>query len=463
MESMNKRIETLENIFHPSSLAIIGGTGDKSKLGYELVNGFKEIGYSGKFYIINPNNNKDVLGLPVFKSITDIPDKVELAIIITPPSTLPGLLKECIAKSVKGIIMFSTPPDDMMPELEEITRQVKDSGARIVGPNSMGLYCPDGGLTIFPGLPDKVGPVSFISHSGAMAFVFIKAMAEKNIWCSKAVTCGNELDLNWVDYLEYFGNDDDTEMIAGYMEGAIDGKKFLETASAITSRKPVFCIKGGDSPAGNIFVSSHTGSMAGKHAIWKSAMEQANIIKTKDVHDTVDHIVMFKFLMNKPVGRRIGFVTGTGGPTVTTVDLCDQHNLIVPELSDETQKKLMEFIPPFGSSSRNPVDLSIAAGVDRSLYIKAIKVLDKSDDVDVIICLHTGDRQGVEIAEDIIREQRNCHKPIISMMIGTTETNHHAIRILLEAGIPAFPGQENTIRPLEALIKWKERVRHNTI
>jgi len=159
--------------------------------------------------------------------------------------------------------------------------------------------------------------------------------------------------------------------------------------------------------------------------------------------------------MHRPLGRRVGIVTGTGGPTVTTLDLCEAFHLHIPELSYQARKELTDFLPPYGSSCRNPVDLSIAAGVDPSLYTRAIRILDQGDDVDEIICIHTGDWQGEELAERLAPADFPLRKPLDVMMMGATEKNARAIRILNKAGIPAFHGQRNTIKPLAALLRWK--------
>ncbi len=446
-----------DSIFHPRSLAIVGASGDTGKLSHALVQGFREFGYPGNLYLVNPSSSGTILDLPVYQKIADIPDDVAVAIIITPPPTLPALMKECAAKGVQGIILFTAPSLDLQPDQAAVIKEVKACGTRLIGPNSMGIYCPTSGLTIFPGLQRQSGSVSLITHSGAMAFIFIAALSEMGLGCNKAVSCGNEWDLDWTDFLEYLGQDEETEMIAGYLEGVRDGTRFLNIARTITPHKPIFLIKGGDSTTGRLFVSSHTGSLAGSHSLWESALRQANVIRVADLHDAIDHLVMFRHLMNKPLGRRVGVVTGTGGPTVTTLDLCEARHLQIPELSPQARKELNHLLPPYGSSCRNPVDLSIAASVDPSLYTHAISILDQGNDVDVIICIHAGDWQGEELAERLVHLDHTLRKPLVVMMMGATEKNARAIRILNKAGIPAFPGQRNIVEPLAALIRWKEK------
>jgi acyl-CoA synthetase (NDP forming) len=453
----NSIVDELRRLFHPESLAVIGASADPNKLGNLLVKAFMEMGYAGKLYCVNPSTNGTIFDRPTYKNVEDIPDDVVLTVICTPPSTLPEILEQCARKGVKGIILFVTPSSDADPAILKAIQRVKSLGIRISGPNSMGFYNPKAGMTFWPGLPKRSGPISCIGHSGGVTFAVLMASEVRKIGCSKAVSVGNEWDLNWTDFLEYFGSDNQTEIITGYLEGMTDGRRFLEVATEIGKKKPIICIKGGDSSTGNTFASSHTGTMAGSKAVWKAAFDQANIIKAVDFQDMITHTVMFKYFMNRRVGRRIGLVTGTGGPTVTTVDLCEQYGLVVPELSGPTKDELKKMLPPFGSSCRNPVDVSITAAVDQSLYSRGIQILDRSPDVDVIICVHTGDSVGEKVAGKIIEDNAHGEKPLVVIMVGSSEKNSKPVNMLLEAGIPAFDTQEGVIRALKSLVHWKER------
>jgi len=449
-------IKTLEKLFHPESIAIVGASGDKNKLGYELVRGFVEMGYSGKLYLVNAFNTDKVFDLPVYRKIEDITDEIVLAVISTPPTTLPGLLRECVKKKVKGIILFVTPADQHQPELIEAIDLVKSAGIRMVGPNSMGIHCPASGMALWPELPGKTGSVSIISHSGAMAFCLISGVDAMGIGCAKAISVGNEWDLVWTDYLEYFGTDDDTDIIVGYIEGVQDGRRLLSAARSVGTKKPILCMKGGDSETGGVFTGSHTGAMAGSREIWKAAFDQSGIVKTLDFQDTLHHVVMFKQLMLKPLGSRIGLISGTGGPTVIAVDLCEQYGLEIPELSPPTKQSLTELLPPYGSSCRNPVDLSIAAGVNPSLYTRGIQILDQSPDIDVILCVHAGDYALEAVTERLVDEYPMIAKPLVVIFTGATEKTARCIRLLQGAGIPAYDSQRSAVRALSAVIKWKE-------
>jgi acyl-CoA synthetase (NDP forming) len=450
-------IHDLHLLFHPGSIAIVGASPDENKLGNLLVKGFLDMGYTGKLYCVNQSATDRIFSRPVYPTIEDIPDEVVLAIICTPPSTVPSILKQCARKSVKGVVLFVTPANNGQSELKKAVEDLKSLGIRISGPNSMGFHNPASGMSIWPLLPARVGPVASICHSGGVTFAVLTAIEARGIGCSKAVSVGNEWDLNWTDYLEYFGHDDETKIITGYLEGMVDGRRFLRIATKVGKKKPIICIKGGQSSTGNTFAGSHTGGMAGSEFIWKAAFDQANIISVIDFQDLITHTVMFDYLMSRTLGRRIGLVTGTGGPTVITADLCEQHGLELPEFSAATKENLKKILPPYGSSYRNPADVSISAAVDQSLYSRSINILDRSPDVDVIICIHTGDSAGEAVASKIILDNSSSSKPLVVIMVGSSEKNSQPVNMLLKAGIPAFDVQEGAIRALSALIRWKER------
>jgi acyl-CoA synthetase (NDP forming) len=196
--------------------------------------------------------------------------------------------------------------------------------------------------------------------------------------------------------------------------------------------------------------------MAGSPLIWEAVLNQARIFRTLDSEDTIDHVLIFKHLMMRPVGPRIGVISGTGGHIITTVDFCEASGLMIPELSLETKKKYRAFLSPYGTSCQNPVDVSIAAATDSGLYTRAIQVMDQSDEVDVIICIHTGDQRGDILARGIVEQNLGGNKPLVVILLGSTEKNARAIRILLDAGIPAFGNQRNAIRAIAAVTQWKE-------
>jgi acyl-CoA synthetase (NDP forming) len=450
----------LEEIFYPRSIAVVGASDNPKKMSYLTVAGFIDMGFKGEIYPINRNDTRSIEGKRAFKNVGEIPGPVDLVVISVPPPLVPSIIKDCADKQVKGIINFSAPADELTPEEEEAIRYAVSRGTRIVGPNSMGLYCPYSGLALFPGMSKEKGKVSFVSHSGAMGWTFATFAGSRTIACNKVITVGNEWDLSWLDFLEHLGADPKTEIIGGYLEGLKDGRRFLEIAREISSRKPVILIKGGSSEVGSDAVVSHTGSVAGEKERWKSVLDQAGVIRVGGLNDLMDHVVAFRLLKDRSIGNRLGIVSGTAGPTVIAADLCEELNLEIPELPASTKDRIREFLPDYGSSDRNPVDVSIAGASNMRLYLQAITALDDCEEIDIIYFIQSGEWQGDELATYLIKgTSGKLKKPFIVSLIGPPERYPQAVLNLLEADIPAFFTIEGPLKALRSLHRWTGRVK----
>jgi acetyltransferase len=452
--------EDLTRIFRPRSIAIIGASANPDKLGYVLLKGFMDLDFKGRLYPINPNTSRRILDLDVYPSVNDVVGDVDLAVITLPAEAAMPATRECIAKKAKGIILFSAFPEEVHPghlQIRETLSLARRNGVRIIGPNSMGLYSPSAGLAIFAHMPKKQGPVGFISHSGALAYAFTNYLGNRGIGFSKVATCGNEWDLTWADFLEYLGEDPDTDIIAGYVEGAKDGARFIRLAREITRRKPIIVIKGGKSSVGSQFVGSHTGSIAGNQNIWGCVFEQSGIISVNSYQELIDHVMLFNYFGRRTLGERIAIISGTGGPITIAADMCEKLGLRIPALSASTRAKLKELLPPTGTSTRNPVDVSIAVATNLSLYTKPVQILDCCDEIDEILLIHTGDWRGNEVAQSIAEVSSIIKKPLMVVFLGTPEKVGQAILPLVQVGIPAFMSTEEALKSLASLIKWKRK------
>ena len=453
-------IQELTQIFNPKSVAVVGASSNPDKMGYILLKGFVDLGFGGNLYPINPDISRSVCGLSAYASVKDVPGDIDLAVITLSPETVPVIIKECIEKRVRGIIISSAFPEGVNPQetgLSDILDLARQNGVRIIGPNALGIYCPSTGVALFSDMPKKTGTVGFISHSGAMSWSVSHYLANRGVGLSKVVSCGNEWDLTWTDFLEYLGQDPDTEIIAGYMEGVKCGTRFIQVAKEIAREKPIILIKAGTSSARSEFASSHTGSIAGNRNIWSAAFNQAGVISVDSFDDLVDHVITFNYLRDHVIGNRIGIISGTGGPIVILADLCEKLGLRIPLLSDQTREELRKFLPAYGTSDRNPVDVSVAAATNFSLFTQPIELLGRSDEVDALICVHTGDWGGEELAKAIVGISGHTHKPLMVVLLGTPEKNIGAILSLLQAGIPAFTSLGGVLRAFASLVKWKIR------
>ena len=445
----------LDAIFNPRGIAVIGATGDPGKLGHQVTKGFVDIGVCKNIYPVNPNP-RPVLGYEAYPSVAGIPGDVDLAVIVVPPAGVPAAITDCAAKGVRGAIIFSSVISED-PALErEVIETAKRGGTRLIGPDSMGIYSPAGGLALFPDMPRQSGSVAFVSHSGAIAFMVSMYGTGRGLGFSKVVDCGNECDLTFADYLEYLESDPATGIIAGYIEGAKDGGRFLEAARGLSLSKPVILIKSGVTPRSEGVVASHTGALAGSPAVWDTVFRQAGLVRVEGIDELIDCLLMFRMLP-PPAGDRVALISGTGGPLVMATDLCVRAGLEVPVLSDATAKKLRAFLPPYGTSAWNPVDLSIAAGVKSELHAQAIEVLGGSDEVDILLVIAAGEWRGEEAAESIVAASRGIGKPLLAVLPGNPARTSAPMGKLVAAGIPAFPSLERAVKHLAA---FREYQRH---
>lgn len=443
----------LDNVFKPRSIAVIGATGDPDKLGYWVTKGFVDMGICRNIYPVNPKP-RPVLNLKPYINVKEI-DKggVDLAILVLPPSIVPSAIEDCVAKGVKAVIVFSSAIGEDGRTARDIVGFARKNGTRIIGPDSMGIYCPAGGLALFPNMPRESGDVAFVSHSGAMAYMASLYGTGRGIWFSKVVDCGNESDLTFTDFLEYLERDPATKIISGYIEGVQDGKRFLEVASRTSRQKPIVLIKAGVTPKSSEVVASHTGLLIGSPKAWDSLFRQAGLIRVESLDDLIDCVLMFEKL-RPPKGNRLALISGTGGPLVMATDLCIKAGFKIPHLSTQTRKKIREFLPPYGTSDCNPVDLSIAAGVKVELYSQACEVLGHSDEVDILLMIHSGEWRGDEFAKYMAQAARGISTSLVIVLPGNPEKTAGAIKNLVDAGIPAFSSLERAVKHLSSFIVY---------
>ncbi len=440
-------------IFRPNSIAVIGASDDPGKLGYMVTKAFVDMGVCERIYPVNPRQ-RQVQGFDAFANARDIgADGVDLAIVVLPPAAVPDAIRDCVAKGAKGVIVFSSLIGDDGQDEAEIVGYARRNGTRIIGPDSMGMYCPSGGLALFPNMPREAGPVAFLSHSGAIAYMVSHWGVSRGVRFSEVVDCGNECDLGFADFLEYLGDDPRTTVISGYIEGVKDGKRFLEAAASVARRKPVILLKSGVTERSHDVVASHTGFLAGSPQTWESAFKQANLVRVDSIDDLIDCQVMFDKL--PPLeGRRIALISGTGGPLVMATDLCAKAGFLIPTLSPETRERIRRFLPPYGTSARNPVDLSISAGVNVELYSQSVDILGNSDEVDILLLIHAGEWRGNEVAECIAEAAKGSRNPVIMVMLGTPEKTSKAMATLADAGVAAFPSLERTVKCLASFTDY---------
>lgn len=450
--------KTLDKIFYPDSVAIVGASNNKGKFGYMYTESFVNIGHRNIFPI-NPKE-KEVMGFKAYPSVKDVPEDVDLALLVIPPEFAPEVVKECVEKGVKGVILYTSGFRELGEEgrkkEEELVAIAKGTGTRLIGPNCMGIYNAAGKVSFSPTMPKETGPIGMISHSGSMCNMLTNLAGARGMKFSKVVSCGNECDLNWADFLEYMAQDPETGVVIGYLEGTRNGRRFLDVARETTLRKPVIVWKAGFTERGARAASSHTGAMAGSARVWDAVFKQSGLIQVKSAEELIDLLMAFYYLPSLPKGRRVVIVSGPGGPAVTASDSCTEMGLTLAELSQETRAKLGQVIPAVGTSTDNPVDLGMGIRFNPHYYGEALKILEADGEVDIILVIGGGNPRINSILAEARKEMT---KPVLAAVTMMADVPREDIQFMIEAGIPPLPDARRAAAVFAKLCNYVDYLR----
>ncbi|MFX0046899.1 MAG: acetate--CoA ligase family protein [Candidatus Hermodarchaeota archaeon] len=382
----------LHGFLNPKSVAFYGANNKGGSLAAILIMTLIKFEYSGKIFPIHPRL-ETVMGFKTYKTISDVPEIPDLAIIVLAPQTVPQVFKECGEKGVNKIILISGGFRELSGDrkntlTEEISKIAKRYGIRFIGPNCLGVYNSwfektnentMFNIVIWEHL--RKGNFSIASQSGTLSSHIWYDPDNLDLGLSKSLSVGNEANIDIVDCLEYYKDDEETEVIGLYIEELKRGKRFLELARDITPKKPIIAIYVGGSEGGNRALQSHTGSLAGDSKIYNAVFKETGVIKTDYVQEFLDIALI---LSNKilPKGNRIGIITNSGGPGAMIANNAENHGLVVPEFSESLQKELRVILPS-NANFNNPVDCTFDMNLPY-FYITLPEILMKSGEVDAI-------------------------------------------------------------------------------
>ena len=385
-KEVNRRAK-LDALFHPRSLAMIGATRAVTKWGFIVLARIINNGYPGQVYPVNPKE-KTILGLPAFASILDIPGPVDLAVITTPAAAVLEVLDQCGKKGVPAVVLITSGFSETGPEGAALEKKVvalaRSYGMVLVGPNTMGIYSAPAELTCLmaPVMP-LAGHTACIAQSGNVGTHLLFIGYQRGLGFNKFVSSGNEGDLTFEDYLEYFGADPEIHSIVAYMEGLDPGNRFLQVAQPVSRNKPIIVLKGGRTSAGAVAAASHTGALAGSTMIFNGLFHQTGVIQAETNKEVVE---LARALETQPLpqGSRVGILTRGGGWGVITADACAEAGLTVAKLAPETIAQFDRVLPPYWSRG-NPVDL--VAVLSSQVYLDCLKILLADPGVDGVLAL----------------------------------------------------------------------------
>ena len=460
----------LHAIFSPESVAIVGASNTPGKVGHDIFANILSGHYQGTLYPVNPKA-RSILSVKAYPSITEIPDKVDLAIMILPPVASLAAIEEGIKKGIKGFVIVSAGFREVGGEGLEIENRMvslcREAGVRLVGPNCLGVINPIPTVSLnasFSARMPAPGNISFISQSGALCTAVLDFAADREIGFSKFISIGNKADVEELDLLQFFHDDPDTAVIMLYIEELRKGAEFIAIVKEITSGArptPVLAIKSGRTRAGAMAAASHTGALAGRDAVYDAIFKQAGIIRADSIDELFDYANVFAYKQESklgkrkrilPGGNRVAIVTNAGGPGILATDMTVSSDLVLAKFEERTIQDLASHLPST-ANIHNPVDVIGDASYDR--YENALKAVIKDEGVDgaLVILTPQSMTDALGTAQAIVRVARGAGKPIICCFMGIFDVSA-GVKYLQENGYPVYRFPENAAKAFGAIYRY---------
>lgn len=457
--SQEEILQSMNRIMKPRAIAVIGASNEDGKIGNSVMKNLTNGGYRGAIYPINPKAD-EVLGIEAFKSITDVPDDIDVAVFAVPAKFVAGALEEAGQKGVAGGILIpsgfaETGNQDLQDEVVAIARK---SGVRLLGPNIYGYYyTPENLCATFCTPYDVKGSVALSSQSGGIGMAILGFSRTTSMGVSAIVGVGNKSDIDEDDLLTFFEHDDNTNLVAMHLEDLKDGRAFAETAKRVSQKKPVVVLKAGRTEMGARAASSHTGALAGNDKVYDDILRQSGVVRARGLRDMLEYARALP-LLPTPKGENVVIITGAGGSGVLLSDACVDNGLQLMGMPDDLDKAFKKYIPPFGASG-NPVD--ITGGEPPSTYRNTIALGLEDDRIHSLILgywhtIVTPPMVFAELVADVVEEYRSrgIDKPVVASLSGDVEVEK-ASEYLFEHGVVAYPyTTELPVDVLGAKYRW---------
>ncbi|MBN2317855.1 MAG: acetate--CoA ligase family protein [Acidobacteria bacterium] len=459
------RADQLKAIWAPRSVAVIGASANPHSLGRAVFANLLFAGYNGCVYPVNMKA-RSVLGVRAYPRVTDIPDDIDLAVVLVPAGFVPQVLKDAGRKGVKGAIVISAGFKEVGGEGIELERQLEDIaqtyGMAIVGPNCFGAINTDPNVSLnatfsrnFP----LAGKIAFISQSGAVGVGALEYAAAEKIGFSKFVSIGNKVDVYENDLLEILADDPMTEVILLYLEALENPKEFVNLALKISEKKPILAVKSGRTKEGAKAAASHTGALSGSDEAYDSLFAQCGVLRVETLEELFRYGIAFAD-QPLPRGPRVAIVTNAGGPGIMATDAAVRHNLELASLEQKTQAILRSDLPS-AVSLKNPIDL--IGDADESRYQLAMQAVLTDDNVDgvIAICVPQMATNLESVSTTIVKQARFSDKPVFAVYMATGDIQK-SLQILEDAQIPHYRFPEDAVRAMGAMVRydrWRKRPR----
>ncbi len=448
---------SLDAIFKPQSVAIVGASTQKGALGRQIFDKLLDSEFNGPVYPVNPKA-KYIHSVQAYKCVSDIPEQVDLAIVVVRKEFVLEIVKECAKHGVKGVIVITAGFKETGEEGAKLERQIleviKAHKMRMVGPNCMGVINTDPNIrldaTFAPAVP-LMGNVGMVSQSGALGQTILEHARELNLGVSMFVSVGNKADVSGNDLLQYWRDDPSVEVILMYLESFGNPRKFIKLAKEVSRSKPIVVVKSGRTASGARAASSHTGALAGMDMAFDALFKQCGVIRADTINEMFDFALGLANLP-LPKGNRVAIITNAGGPGIMAADACESVGLEVTTLSGTTKSKLKEKLVP-DASVNNPVDLLAGGKPDEFRFALNGVLSDPNVDSAIVIFVAPIITDPSEVASKISAVVDSFDKPVLGCFMGVKGVAT-GVEELHRNRIPAYPFPESAARTLGAMVRY---------
>ncbi len=453
-------VRQLDRIFNPRSVAVVGASANPEKVGYMCTGNLLEAGFGGRVYPVNPSLAQ-LFGLKAYPSVSAIPGELDLAVVVIPAELTLSTVEECVAKGVKGAILISSGFSEAGTEVgADLQAQLGDvaskGGMKIIGPNTFGLINPRAKLNAsfqYTLSLSQAGRVAVVTQSGGTAIYIVHSLTNHNVGISKAIGLGNRCNLDFDEVVTYLGQDEDTGVIALYVEGLEQPQRLIKAAQRVVKQKPIVVYKGGRGGEAERATLAHTGAMPGKYESYEAAFRQAGMIVVDDITELVD---VTKALVLQPAagGNRVAVFSVQAGPAIIMADKCRERGLTLAQFSPATKKRLKELASPFNPVD-NPVDLAWKSD-EFDISREMLKVVLEDDGVDALTVAAVFYSSNMEVMRAVVDIARSSQKPITVCLDSPRGVAYAEIGVLEGNNIPVYPLPERAITGLAGLVKHGE-------
>ena len=446
----------------PQSVAIVGASRTKGKVGYEILTGLVRGGYEGAIYPINPSAD-EIEGLTCHPDLASLDAVPDLVIIVVPAGAVSGAMRQCADVGVKAVIIITAGFREVGDEgrrLEESVIQIaRTAGIRVIGPNCLGIMVPGARLNAsFGGDLPQVGKIGYVSQSGALLTAILDMARANDIGFSMLVSIGNKPDIDELDVIRTLGRHAETKVIAGYLESITDGDAFVREAEQISQDKPILLVKSGGTGAGAKAASSHTGSLAGAETAYEVVFDRAGIIRCTSIKMQFDFAQAFA---NQPLpgGPSVAVITNAGGPGIMAADAIERQGLTFASLSQETIDALSAALPA-AANVHNPIDILGDALADRYELALSAALADPNVDAAMVLLTPQAMTDCTAVAEAVVEVAAAApKKPTLACFLGG-ERIAEGVRTLRRAGLPQYDSPASAVATLKVMhdyVRWRAR------